>query len=100
MLCIYCRNGDHEVPLPIDEPCSCICHGSLALTLKTGAGWLAVVLFIAFFPWVTGKQMNDINFAAGVLQPPLYDPKLDDAPNYGNTSGPSLQAGGVALRRR
>jgi len=30
-------------------------------------------------------QMNDVNFPAGVLQPPLYDPKLDDAPNYGNT---------------
>jgi putative endopeptidase len=30
-------------------------------------------------------QLNDINFPAGVLQPPLYDPKLDDAPNYGNT---------------
>jgi endothelin-converting enzyme/putative endopeptidase len=29
--------------------------------------------------------MNDINFPAGVLQPPLYDPKEDDAPNYGNT---------------
>jgi endothelin-converting enzyme/putative endopeptidase len=32
-------------------------------------------------------QMNDINFPAGVLQPPLYDPKIDDAPNYGNTGG-------------
>src|SRR5438270_11002012 len=30
-------------------------------------------------------RLNDINFPAGVLQPPLYDPKLDDAPNYGNT---------------
>ena len=30
-------------------------------------------------------QKNDINFPAGVLEPPLYDPKLDDAPNYGNT---------------
>ena len=30
-------------------------------------------------------QMNDINFAAGILQPPLFDPKMDDAPNYGNT---------------
>jgi endothelin-converting enzyme/putative endopeptidase len=30
-------------------------------------------------------QMNDINFPAGVLQPPLYDPKMDAAPNYGNT---------------
>jgi putative endopeptidase len=29
--------------------------------------------------------MNDINFPAGVLQPPLYDPGMDDAPNYGNT---------------
>jgi len=32
-------------------------------------------------------QMNDMNFPAGVLQPPLYDSKLDDAPNYGNTGG-------------
>jgi len=32
-------------------------------------------------------QMNDINFPAGVLQPPLYDAKLDDAPNYGDTGG-------------
>jgi len=32
-------------------------------------------------------QMDDINFPAGVLQPPLYDPKMDDAPNYGNTGG-------------
>jgi putative endopeptidase len=32
-------------------------------------------------------QMNDINFPAAVLQPPLYDPKMDDAPNYGDTGG-------------
>jgi hypothetical protein len=31
--------------------------------------------------------MNDINFPAGVLQPPLYDPRMEDAPNYGNTGG-------------
>jgi endothelin-converting enzyme/putative endopeptidase len=31
------------------------------------------------------SQLNDINFPAGVLQPPLFDPKMDDAPNYGNT---------------
>ena len=30
---------------------------------------------------------NDINFPAGVLQPPLFDPRLDDAPNYGDTGG-------------
>ena len=33
------------------------------------------------------SQMNDINFPAGILQPPLYDPALDDAPNYGDTGG-------------
>src|SRR6266851_1772243 len=32
-------------------------------------------------------QMNDINFPAGVLQPPLFDPGSDAAPNYGNTGG-------------
>ncbi len=32
-------------------------------------------------------QMNDINFPAGVLQPPLFDARMDDAPNYGNTGG-------------
>lgn len=32
-------------------------------------------------------QMNDINFPAGVLQPPLFDPRMDDAPGYGNTGG-------------
>ena len=30
-------------------------------------------------------QMNDINFPAGILQPPLFDPESDDAPNYGDT---------------
>jgi endothelin-converting enzyme/putative endopeptidase len=30
-------------------------------------------------------QTNDIYFPAGILQPPLYDPKMDAAPNYGNT---------------
>jgi len=32
-------------------------------------------------------QLNDINFPAGVLQPPLYDPRIDAAPGYGNTGG-------------
>lgn len=30
---------------------------------------------------------NDMNFPAGVLLPPLFDLRLDDAPNYGNTGG-------------
>ncbi len=33
------------------------------------------------------STMNDINFPAGILQPPLFDPKMDDAPNYGDTGG-------------
>ena len=29
-------------------------------------------------------SMNDINFPAGILQPPLYDPTATDAENYGH----------------
>jgi endothelin-converting enzyme/putative endopeptidase len=29
-------------------------------------------------------SMNDINFPAGILQPNFYDPKIDDAVNYGH----------------
>ncbi|HET6437534.1 MAG TPA: M13 family metallopeptidase [Anaeromyxobacter sp.] len=32
-------------------------------------------------------HLNDINFPAGVLLPPLWDPRLDLAPGYGNTGG-------------
>jgi endothelin-converting enzyme/putative endopeptidase len=32
-------------------------------------------------------QKNDVNFPAGILQPPLFDPMSDAAPNYGNTGG-------------
>ncbi len=32
-------------------------------------------------------QRNDINFPAGVLLPPLWDPRMDLAPGYGNTGG-------------
>ncbi|MGH9501610.1 MAG: M13 family metallopeptidase [Terriglobales bacterium] len=30
-------------------------------------------------------QLNDINFPAGILQPPFFDASADDAPNYGDT---------------
>jgi endothelin-converting enzyme/putative endopeptidase len=30
-------------------------------------------------------SMNDMNFPAGILLPPLLDLRMDDAPNYGNT---------------
>ncbi len=32
-------------------------------------------------------QMNDINFPAGILQPPYFDPSQDDAVNYGDVGG-------------
>src|SRR4051812_32079850 len=32
-------------------------------------------------------KRNNTTSPAGILQPPLYDPKMDDAPNYGNTGG-------------
>jgi len=32
-------------------------------------------------------SMNDINFPAGILQPPLWDPKATDAENYGHIGG-------------
>lgn len=32
-------------------------------------------------------QMNDINFPAGILQPPYYDAKMNDAVNYGDAGG-------------
>jgi endothelin-converting enzyme/putative endopeptidase len=33
------------------------------------------------------SSMNDINFPAGILQPPLFDPKATDATNYGDIGG-------------
>ena len=32
-------------------------------------------------------QLNEVVFPAGILQPPLYSPDSDAAPNYGNTGG-------------
>jgi endothelin-converting enzyme/putative endopeptidase len=31
--------------------------------------------------------LNSMEFSAGILQPPLFDPRMDLAPGYGNTGG-------------
>ena len=57
----------HKIGRPVD-------HGEWDMTPPTvNAGY--------------DPQMNDINFPAGVLQPPLFDLKIDAAPNYGDTGG-------------
>ena len=45
-------------------------------------------------------QMNDINFPAGVLQPPLYDPKMDDAPELRQHRRHHRPRADARLRRR
>jgi endothelin-converting enzyme/putative endopeptidase len=35
-------------------------------------------------------QMNDINLPAGILQPPFFSPKFDDAVNFGATGGSTV----------
>jgi len=35
-------------------------------------------------------QMNDINLPAGILQPPFFSAKYDDAYNYGATGGSTV----------
>jgi endothelin-converting enzyme/putative endopeptidase len=68
------RAGAFELHRQIDKIGKPVDHGEWQMSAAT---------VDAYFD----PQMNDINFPAGVLQPPLYDPKMDDAPNYGNTGG-------------
>ncbi len=55
----------------------------IGLPLDRGEWFMTPATVNAYY----NPSMNDINFPAGVLMPPLYDPKLDAAPNYGNTGG-------------
>jgi len=57
--------------------------GKIGQPLDRGEWFMTPATVNAYY----NPSMNDINFPAGVLMPPLYDPKLDDAPNYGNTGG-------------
>ena len=59
----YCLGRSMRVPRPI--------HGYLNVTLRNVHEEL----------YYNAQMKIDINFPAGVLQPPLYDPKLDDAPS-------------------
>jgi len=55
----------------------------IGLPVDHNEWWISAPTVDAYF----NPQMNDINFPAGVLQPPVYDRKMDDAPNYGDTGG-------------
>ena len=68
------RAGEFESRRDINKVGKPVDHGEWDMTPPTvNAGY--------------DPQLNDIDFPAGVLQPPLYDGKLDDAPNYGDTGG-------------
>ena len=36
--CVFCRHGDHEVPLSKDESCDCPCHGRTAEATRSLRG--------------------------------------------------------------
>ena len=64
--------------------------------LRTGASWpRSASPSIAASGCITpatvdayyDPSMNDINFPAGILQPPLYDSHASDASNYGHIGG-------------
>jgi predicted metalloendopeptidase len=46
---------------------------------RTEWNWSAPTVNASYNP-----SMNDITFPAGILQPPFFDPKADDAVNYGS----------------
>ncbi|MGA3034550.1 MAG: M13 family metallopeptidase [Terracidiphilus sp.] len=68
------RTGSFELHRQINKIGKPVDHGEWGMSAAT---------VDAYFD----PQMNDINFPAGVLQPPVYDTKMDDAPNYGDTGG-------------
>jgi putative endopeptidase len=68
------RAGEFELHRQINKIGQPVDHGEWDITPPTVDAYY-------------NPQMNDINFPAGVLQPPLYDAKMDDAPNYGDTGG-------------
>ena len=68
------RTGDFELHRQINKIGKPVDHGEWMISAAT---------VDAYFD----PQMNDINFPAGVLQPPIYDRRMDDAPNYGDTGG-------------
>ena len=88
------RHTGATTPRSRSSPTTTSATSSRATNSKTPAQWHKLGKPVDLNEWgmtpptvnaYFNPQMNDINFPAGVLQPPLYDPKLDDAPNYGNT---------------
>jgi endothelin-converting enzyme/putative endopeptidase len=53
--------------------------GKIGKPLDRGEWGMPVAMVNAYYD----PQMNDINFPAGILQPPVFDTHIDDAPAYG-----------------
>jgi len=68
------RTGAFELHRQINKIGKPVDHGEWAISAATVDAYY-------------DAQMNDINFPAGVLQPPIFDRRMDDAPNYGDTGG-------------
>jgi len=57
--------------------------GKIGKPVERGEWYIPVTMVDAYYD----VQNNSINFPAAVLQPPLFDMRIDDAPNYGDTGG-------------
>jgi putative endopeptidase len=57
--------------------------GKIGKPIDRGEWLITPVTVDAYY----NPQMNDINFPAGILQPPFFDSKMDDAVNFGDIGG-------------
>jgi endothelin-converting enzyme/putative endopeptidase len=70
----YFRGAEFEFARQINKIGKPVDHGEWGMTPPTVDAYYS-------------SQMNDINFPAGILQPPFFDKAMDDAVNYGDAGG-------------
>ena len=70
----FIRGAEFEAHRQITKIGKPVDHGEFGMTPPTVNAYYS-------------SQLNDINFPAGILQPPFYDNKMDDAVNYGDAGG-------------